>query len=61
MKKLALFQRLTFLGFLFLVKPVFSQNNSTSGVPDSLISLDLNEVIFTGKKMKFNIFNTAES
>ena len=42
MKKINNLQRLTFLGFLFLVKPVFSQNNSTLGVPDSLFSLDLN-------------------
>jgi outer membrane cobalamin receptor len=61
MKKITTFQSLSFLGFLFLVNPVFSQNNSNSGVPDSLISLDLNEVIFTGKKMKSNVFNTAES
>ena len=61
MKKTTNLQRLTFLGFLFIVKPVFSQNNATSGAPDSLISLDLNEVIFTGKKLKSNVFNTAES
>jgi ABC-type antimicrobial peptide transport system permease subunit len=61
MKKTTTFKRLTFLGFLFIVKPVFSQNNSNSGVPDSLISLELNEVIFTGKKIKSNVFNSAES
>ena len=61
MKKTTKLQLLSFLGFLCIVKPVFSQNNSTSSVPDSLISLDLNEVIFTGKKLKSNIFNTAES
>ncbi|MFN9381672.1 MAG: TonB-dependent receptor plug domain-containing protein [Bacteroidota bacterium] len=61
MKKTTNLQRLTFLGLLFIVKPLFSQNNSTSSVPDSLISLDLNEVIFTGKKLKSNVFNTAES
>lgn len=61
MKKINNLQRLTFLGFLFLVKPIFSQNNSTLGVPDSLFSLDLNEVVFTGKKLKSNVFNTAES
>ncbi|MCF8317243.1 MAG: TonB-dependent receptor [Haliscomenobacter sp.] len=61
MKKTTNLQRLTFLGLLFIVKPVFSQNNATSSVPDSLISLDLNEVIFTGKKLKSNVFNTAES
>lgn len=61
MKKTTNLQRLTFLGLLFIVKPVFSQNNATSGAPDSLISLDLNEVIFTGKKLKSNVFNTAES
>ena len=61
MKKTTNLQRLTFLGLLFIVKPLFSQNNATSSVPDSLISLDLNEVIFTGKKLKSNVFNTAES
>jgi outer membrane cobalamin receptor len=61
MKKITAFQSLTFLGFLFLVNPVFSQNNSPSTEPDSLMSLDLNEVIFTGKKMKSNVFNAAES
>lgn len=61
MKKTTTLQLLSFLGFLCIVKPVFSQNNLTSSVPDSLISLDLNEVIFTGKKLKSNVFNTAES
>jgi outer membrane cobalamin receptor len=61
MKKITTFQSLSFLGFLFLVNPVFSQNNSPSTEPDSLMSLDLNEVIFTGKKMKSNVFNAAES
>jgi outer membrane cobalamin receptor len=61
MKKITASQSLTFLGFLFLVNPVFSQNNSPSTEPDSLMSLDLNEVIFTGKKMKSNVFNAAES
>ena len=61
MKKITTFQSLTFLAFLFLVNPVFSQNNSPSTEPDSLMSLDLNEVIFTGKKMKSNVFNAAES
>jgi outer membrane cobalamin receptor len=61
MKKITAFQSITFLGFLFLVNPVFSQNNSPSTEPDSLMSLDLNEVIFTGKKMKSNVFNAAES
>ena len=61
MKKTTKLQLLSFLGFLCIVKPVFSQNNSTSSVTDSLISLDLNEVIFTGKKLKSNVFNTAES
>ncbi len=61
MKKTTILQHLTFLGFLFIVKPVFSQHNTTSGVPDSLMSLTLNEVIFTGKKLKSNVFNTAES
>jgi hemoglobin/transferrin/lactoferrin receptor protein len=61
MKKTTTLQLLSFLGFLCIVKPLFSQNNSTSSVPDSLISLDLNEVIFTGKKLKSNVFNTAES
>ena len=61
MKKTTKLQLLSFLGFLCIVKPLFSQNNSTSSVTDSLISLDLNEVIFTGKKLKSNVFNTAES
>ena len=61
MKKTTTLQLLSFLGFLCIVKPVFSQNKLTSSVPDSLISLDLNEVIFTGKKLKSNVFNTAES
>ena len=61
MKKLNILQSLSFLGFLFIVKPVFSQNNSPEDSLDSLISLELNEVIFTGKKIKSNVFNTAES
>ncbi|MFM7089784.1 MAG: Plug domain-containing protein, partial [Bacteroidota bacterium] len=61
MKKNYLLPLITIFGNIFFVEPVCSQHHSPTNVQDSVISLDLNEVIFTDKKIKTSVFNSAES